>query len=280
MFDHIRHRQTRLDEEWENMRGEPPFDRFRADRESADQAFRSEDWSLGNVFSWIGFHDPKLICRFEARWTDGHRREPRYLTSRQRLILHKLSAGRKGRQQTKLVVGHPDHALLAALKAGKLTAIRNGKGLSRCYWAGKDVRDLTDDLRFWRAEATTIDWWSAESDAPSAAAARDNDAAEIVPEPTAVHRPAMAEAEMPSTFADGQATSPLPPRGKRRDAMLAEWARTAFGEHLAQMPGRAGLLTLARANFGDDVNQGDVRELRRLAPDKLRRGGKPTHRNK
>jgi hypothetical protein len=125
----------------------------RTEARRVELQFQSPDWSLGNVLSWIGFRDPALICRLEGGWSHGGH----YLTSRQRLIAYS-SGSPRGRKRGKLLVDGPDHALLAALKTGKLTAIRNGEELSRLYWVDKDVRHLKDDRRFWRGEPIIVDW--------------------------------------------------------------------------------------------------------------------------
>ena len=144
--------------EWDNMTGgEPRFDPAGAEREFAKKAYESEDWSLGNILSWIAFGDWALICRFEPRWAGGYWskarwREARHFTSRQRLMLYRQRPTLNSKRRP-MIIKRPDAELLAALKANRLTAIRDGQELPALYWFGKDVRYLKDDLRFRRAEA-------------------------------------------------------------------------------------------------------------------------------
>jgi hypothetical protein len=62
------------------------------------------------------------------------------------------------------------------------------------------------------------------------------------------------------------------------DAALLKWAQKMWGKDLGQLPGRGKLLELARENFPDlRINQGHVRELRRQAPQEVRKGGAARH---
>ncbi len=63
---------------------------------------------------------------------------------------------------------------------------------------------------------------------------------------------------------------------------LVDWAREQWGDALARMPGRDGLLRLHRQQFGRvyGISEKSMRDLRRaLAPESARRGGAPAHRH-
>jgi hypothetical protein len=142
-------------------KGSEPFDcardRARAAREFVERIFLRESWSLGNILSWIAFHDPALICKF---------------ADRQALLFYRIrSDGTMGRKRQVMLVSKPDHLLLAALRARRLKAFRNGKKIRRRYWVDKDVQALTHDLHFRRAEVMAINWWSETSDEAAPAAA-------------------------------------------------------------------------------------------------------------
>jgi hypothetical protein len=137
------------------------LNRVRAERE-----FQSPDWSLGNILSWIAFCDPALICQFKGRFSPS---------------LQGIRSNRPMR------VDRPVQELFARLQAGRLKAIRNGAPLPSLYWFGKEVRDLTGDLRFLHTEA--IECWPARRDEATTAAspsgADPQNAEKIVaPEPT------------------------------------------------------------------------------------------------
>jgi hypothetical protein len=112
-----------------------PVDRAEVLRIRVTVEFNSPDWSLGNVLSWIEFRDPAMIARFESR--------------RQLLAYGIRSIGKTRRE---MLTDRPDQALLAALQVGRVSAIRGGNTLLSARWFGKDVRHLTDNLRFRRAE--------------------------------------------------------------------------------------------------------------------------------
>jgi hypothetical protein len=117
-----------------------------ARRDWAAKKYQSPDWSLGNVLSWIAFRDPELICRFESvRSAAG-----KVIPSRHKGCFFGMPT--KGTSRRSMIVGMPDHVLLAALQNDDLRAIRDGVEIPSLFWFGKDVRDLTDDLRFRRAE--------------------------------------------------------------------------------------------------------------------------------
>jgi hypothetical protein len=61
---------------------------------------------------------------------------------------------------------------------------------------------------------------------------------------------------------------------KRRGELLT-WAKRKYGKDLATLPNRDTLLEQGRQHVAANINQGDVRWLRRKAPEELRRGGRP-----
>jgi hypothetical protein len=122
--------------------GEPPDEPPASEAARGRIGFQSPVWYLGNVLAWIAFRDPARLCRFESGWIGQ-----RFLGSRQRLLASGLRTSGKRR-----VVDRPDWALLAALQNGDVTVTRDSAKLSRLYWFDKDVRHLTDDLRFLRAK--------------------------------------------------------------------------------------------------------------------------------
>jgi hypothetical protein len=103
-----------------------------------ERGYQSQDWSLGNILSWIAFLDPASICQFK---------------NRQRPSFYSLWSRNPKRRP--MLVPRPDQILLDALQDGKLTAIRNGTEILSSYWFDKDTRHLSDDLRFRHAEALT-----------------------------------------------------------------------------------------------------------------------------
>jgi hypothetical protein len=196
--------------EWDNMvtGGEPPFDPAGTEREFAKKAYESDDWSLGNILSWIAFVNPALICRFEPRWTrayfsKGQWRDSRHLTSRQRLMLYRQRP-MLYRKRRPMLVERPDHVLLAALQANRLTAIRDGRELPSVYWFGKDAQHLTEDLRFRRVEA--IKCWHRENHQP-----------EAVPDEAAIISQSMgiAEAKADEQVGGREGAALLNPKPKR-----------------------------------------------------------------
>jgi hypothetical protein len=110
-------------------------------RARAEREFQSPDWSLGNILSWIAFDDPALICQFKDRFSPPFQRIPSNQPMR---------------------VDKPVQELFAALQAGRLKVIRNGAPLPSLYWFGKNIKNLTGDLRFRRDEA--LKYWPAEND--------------------------------------------------------------------------------------------------------------------
>jgi hypothetical protein len=63
---------------------------------------------------------------------------------------------------------------------------------------------------------------------------------------------------------------------------LINWARSKWGDDLQKLPGRSELLRIFREQFGpiQGINERTMRRVRdRLAPEKARRGGAPTHRH-
>ncbi len=106
---------------------------------AADRDFQSPDWSLGNIVSWIAFRDPALI-----RWFVGC--FVRFEKSGSAVIVappEKIASDPEP----------PRRELLAALKAGKVTAIKGGEILPREWWFGLETRHLPSDLRFRRDDA-------------------------------------------------------------------------------------------------------------------------------
>jgi hypothetical protein len=81
---------------------------------------------------------------------------------------------------------------------------------------------------------------------------------------------AMAEAGFPLAELTG---------GDLTDA-LDIWAWQEWGPDFERMPGRVELLLLARKEVSFNATRDDIRNLRRLLPEKLRRGGAPTHRTR
>jgi hypothetical protein len=117
------------------------------DNVRSEREFRSPDWSLGNVLSWIAFRDPALICRFESR--------------HDLLTYRRYDQPRSRNLKRPMLDPHADQKLLDVLKDAGLTAIKEGAEIASSYWFGKHTSHLSDDLRFRRAEA--IARWSMES---------------------------------------------------------------------------------------------------------------------
>jgi hypothetical protein len=108
-----------LREHWYPPEGATPSEREETSAE-AELVFKSPDWSLGSVLSWIAFNDPLLICRFDSR--------------RDLLALRMLPYDESNlRQWQPMLVPNADHALLDALKGGGLSAIRRGAELPSAY---------------------------------------------------------------------------------------------------------------------------------------------------
>lgn len=120
-----------------------------ASRPRVEWEFQSPDWSLGNVLSWIAFGDPTLICQFEG------------LRAASSYGFYKHPRGFDPPAKRPMLVPNAAQTLLDALKDGRLTAIRNGAEIPSSYWFGRYITDLSDDLRFRRAEV--IGCWPADS---------------------------------------------------------------------------------------------------------------------
>ena len=125
---------------WSNLSAEKPA----ADNVRSEREFRSPDWSLGNVLSWIAFRDPALIWRIEGRHDLlTYRRYPRTRNPKRPMLDPRA-----------------DQTLLDVLKDGGLTAIRNGAEIASTHWFGKYPSHLSIDLRFRRIEV--IKCWPAD----------------------------------------------------------------------------------------------------------------------
>jgi hypothetical protein len=110
----------------------------------AEHEFKSPDWSLGNVLSWITFDDPVLICQFKGR--------------RDLLAYCQYDHRRSAFFYPEPRIARADQLLIDALKTECVTAISNGALVPSAYWFGKNSYDLTDDLQFRCAEVTAMDW--------------------------------------------------------------------------------------------------------------------------
>jgi hypothetical protein len=96
-------------------------------RLDCERIWNDSYWKFWTVLSWIAFRDINQLC--EDR--DGFKGLTRY-----------AQASQKER--------YPERLLLAALKNGKLKAIRDGKKVRVLYWADKDEVDR--DVRFIRID--------------------------------------------------------------------------------------------------------------------------------
>jgi hypothetical protein len=154
-----------------------------------------------------------------------------------------------------MLVDNPDHELLAALQEGKLTAIRNGEEIRSIYWFGKDVRDLTDDLRFRRAEA--IGWWSWRS--PKNDGLASTTAAGV---------------------ADQKADPAAAPRPRALDSTVRDWYEGYVKGHVdnGTTTSEEDDWAAAKEKFGDRARQNQIRKLRPIVPAAWRKQGRrPKH---
>lgn len=122
------------DAAWQN----PSAVKAANDDARSEREFRSPDWSLGNVLSWIAFRDPALICRFEGR--------------HELLTYRRYDHPRSRNLKRPMLDPRADQKLLDVLKDGGLTAIRNGAEIPSAHWFGKYPSHLSNDLRFRGAE--------------------------------------------------------------------------------------------------------------------------------
>jgi hypothetical protein len=91
---------------------------------------------------------------------------------------------------------------------------------------------------------------------------------------------ALAEAGFPVADQEPEAIRQEEPlSGGKLTEALNRWARKYWGPDFETLPGREELLSLAREEVSPNATTEQIRALRRLAPEKLRRGGAPTHRH-
>jgi hypothetical protein len=109
-------------------------------REFVERAFNKPDWSKWEVFSWIAWRDPTLICAIEDDST---------LRAYRRHGLDRESSDEP-------VDDDSDFTLVDALKKGRLPAIREGAELPREYWFGKAPRDLGPNVYFRREDVLAV----------------------------------------------------------------------------------------------------------------------------
>jgi hypothetical protein len=234
-------------------------------RDYAQREFDKPEWTEWRVYSWLAYRTPSLICKIEKR-DDLH-------VARHYSTLPMRDAT-------------PEMTLLRALQEGKLRAFRDGAVLKRKHWRGKEPEQVRgvffrrkDVLALWR-EATTPSPASTEGEPakePEAAGASESERSNLTKPGSTVTEPP----QTPSADQRDTPTRPQPPlHGKALAAALEKWARKNWGKDLSRLPGRDDLLPLARAEFGNHISQGPIRELRTLAPAEIRRGGSPTHRRK
>ena len=105
-------------------------------REFAERAFNKPDWSAYEVISWLAWRDPTLICEIP-----DHRNLQYFIWYPDQFF-----------DEDSIVEirdPNPHDTLLLALKTGQLSAIKDGTQLSREYWCGKEMKDLSQ-VHFWR----------------------------------------------------------------------------------------------------------------------------------
>jgi hypothetical protein len=105
-------------------------------REFAERAFNKPDWSAYEAISWLAWRDPTLICEIP-----DHRNLEYFIWYPDQFF--------DGDSIVEIRDPNPHDTLLLALKAGRLSAIKDGTQLSRDYWCGKEMRDLSQ-VHFWR----------------------------------------------------------------------------------------------------------------------------------